>query len=165
MKKILCTFAVSTAIAMSGQAFADIQYHQNRDVTNPVVKSHGDIGLPGIYLWNVTHQEDLITQANPLTCGLFIMQKGDAVAAGTITGAEPLTLDFTYGYNESKVILAGKMTVSRCESGETWPADCSTWGDPVTLKQGDLVGFDNGDRILFSTDGYAQAYYCGTNIP
>jgi len=88
------------------------------------------------------------------------MEKGDAVSAGAITKAEPLTLDYTYTYDESKVILDGKMTVSKCGAANG-DGSCGAWGDPVTLKKGDLVGFDNGDRILFSTEGFAKAYYCG----
>lgn len=156
MKKLLCTLAVTAAVASSGMAFAEIQHWQKKDITDKEIKTNGDLGLPGIYLWNVTGQDNA-----PLTCGLYIMQKGDAVSAGDITGAEPLTLDFTYTYDESKVILGGVMTVSKCLSGDKAPEACTEWGNPVSLKKGDLVGFDNGDRILFSTEGYAKAYYCG----
>ena len=155
MKKILYTLAVIAAVVSSGMAFAEIQHWQKKDITDKVIKAEGDLGLPGIYLWNVTGQDDA-----PLTCGLYIMQKGDAVSAGTVTGDEPLTLDYKYTYDESKVILAGEMTVSKC-GAENGDGSCGAWGDPVTLKKGDLVGFDNGDRILFSTEGYAKAYYCG----
>jgi ethanolamine utilization protein EutQ (cupin superfamily) len=106
MKKILCTFAVSTVVALSGLAFADIQKWEKKDISDKKIKVNGDLGLPGIYLWNVTSQNDA-----PLTCGLYIMQRGDAVAAGTISKTDPLTLDYTYTYDESKVILGGNMTV------------------------------------------------------
>ena len=109
MKNLFCTLAVIAAFVCSGMAFADIQHWQKKNVANKVIKTKGDLGLPGIYLWNVTGQDNA-----PLTCGLYIMKKGDAVSAGTITGGEPLTLDYKYTYDESKVILEGEMTVSKC---------------------------------------------------
>jgi len=165
MNKLLCVFAVSTSVALSGQAFADIQKVPHGNVTDSVIKVEGNLGLPGIYLWNITTQEGKTDKTNkkdktnvPLTCGLYIMEHADDVSLGD---TEPLTLDYTYNYDESKVILTGEMTVSKCLSGDESPNACGDWGDPVTLQGGDLVGFDNGDRILFSTLGYAKAYYCG----
>jgi|GEM_PF-3514192 len=163
MKNLFCSVAVSVAVAMSGQAFAhdsSLEHAHRKDIKNKAIQIGGDLGddLPGIYLWNVTGNNNDFPNyqnASGLVCGLYIMNKGHARKAKAITKGQPLTLDFTYEYDESKVMLAGKMTVSK-HNGTDWDA-------PLTLKKGDLVNFHAGDRILFSTKGFAKAYYCGVS--
>jgi len=161
MKKLFCNIAVSAAVAMSGQAFAhdtSLEHAHKKDIKNKAIKVGGDLGLPGIYLWNVTgnnNESPNYQNASGLVCGLYVMKRSDAQKAEAVGEGEPLTLDFTYEYDESKVMLAGKMSVSK-HNGSDWDA-------PLELKKGDLVNFHAGDRILFSTKAYAKAYYCGVS--
>jgi len=165
MRNLFCSIAVSAAVAMSGQAFAhdaSLEHAHKKEIKNKAIKIGGDLGLPGIYLWNVTGNNNDFPNyqnASGLVCGLYVMKRSDARKADAVGEGEPLTLDFTYKYDESKVMLDGKMSVSKRNDTDT----DTDWDAPLTLKKGDLVNFHAGDRILFSTKGYAKAYYCGVS--
>jgi len=163
MNKLLCIFAVSASVVLSGLAFAhdsSLEHKHRGDVKNKAIEVGGDIGLPGIYLWNLTGGDNV----SGLTCGLYIMNIGHALSAGAIGQGEPLTLEFPYTYDESTFMLAGELTVSRCDSLEPVGTPCSDWGEPVTLRIGDLININNGDRILWSTTGFGKAYYCANSF-
>ena len=72
----------------------------------------------------------------PISCGLFRMEAG-----------EPLV--YTYTYDEAKVILDGEMTIAE-EGGETF-----------TAGPGDVVYFDEGAKITFTSDSSGLGFYCG----
>ena len=72
----------------------------------------------------------------PITCGLFRMEAG-----------EPLV--YTYTYDEAKVIIEGEMTIAE-EGGETF-----------TAGPGDVVYFDEGATITFTSDSSGLGFYCG----
>jgi len=130
MKKIFCTFAVSATVAFSGQTFAKMEHFDSVQHKNVA-----SLNIDGVnaYLQDITVSDN---KKKPITCGLFRMEKGDA-------------LEYTYNYEESKIMLEGAMVL----------ADAS--GKTVTLTPGDAVSFDKGDTITFSSDSYGLAFYCG----
>ena len=71
-----------------------------------------------------------------ITCGLFRMDKGKS-------------LDYTYSYDEVKIILEGEMTLK----DET--------GKQATVKPGDVLFFSKGTKINFSSRSSGLAFYCG----
>ena len=81
---------------------------------------------------------DLVTSEEnaPLTCGLFSLAKSNP-------------LEYTYTYNEAKFIVSGEMTLAE-EGGETFHATA-----------GDIIYFDKGAKITFTSDSSGLAFYCG----
>ena len=73
---------------------------------------------------------------SPITCGLFRMEKG-------------APLQYTYTYDEAKIIVEGEMTISE-EGGET-----------VTAKAGDMLYFEEGAKITFTSSSTGLGFYCG----
>ncbi len=72
----------------------------------------------------------------PITCGLFRMEKGNP-------------LKYTYTYDEAKIIVEGEMTIAE-EGGETFHA-----------VAGDVIYFDKGAAITFSSNSSGLGFYCG----
>ena len=72
----------------------------------------------------------------PISCGLFRMEKGDALV-------------YTYSYDEAKIIIDGEMTMAE-EGGET-----------VHAQAGDVVYFDKGAKITFTSKSSGLGFYCG----
>ena len=71
----------------------------------------------------------------PITCGMFRMEAGKP-------------LDYTYSYDECKIMLEGEMTIT--ESGVT-----------CTLKPGDVVYFDKDTSVTFESKSSGLAFYVG----
>ena len=83
--------------------------------------------------------QDAVSSNNesaPITCGFFRMEAGNP-------------LEYTYSYDECKIMLEGEMTLTE-EGGET-----------VTMKPGDVVYFDSGTKITFSSNTSGTAFYVG----
>ena len=72
----------------------------------------------------------------PISCGFFRMEKGNP-------------LEYTYTYDEAKIIVEGEMTISE-EGGESFKA-----------VAGDVVYFDKGAKITFTSSSYGIGFYCG----
>ena len=72
----------------------------------------------------------------PITCGFFRMEKGKS-------------LEYTYTYDEAKIIVEGDMTVT--EAG----------GETVKVVAGDVLYFDKGAKMTFSSESYGIGFYCG----
>ncbi len=82
--------------------------------------------------------EDVVSSNNkdaPITCGMFRMESGSP-------------LDYTYSYDECKMMLEGEMTIT--ENSVT-----------VTLKPGDVVYFDKGTSVTFASKSSGLAFYVG----
>ena len=73
---------------------------------------------------------------SPITCGLFRMEKGKP-------------LQYTYTYDEAKIIVEGEMTISE-EGGAT-----------VEAKAGDILYFEEGAKMTFSSNSSGLGFYCG----
>ena len=83
--------------------------------------------------------QDTISSSNesaPITCGFFKMEAGNP-------------LEYTYSYDECKIMLEGEMTLSE-DNGKT-----------ITLKPGDVVFFDSGTKITFSSKSSGKGFYVG----
>ena len=83
--------------------------------------------------------QDLVSsksESSPITSGFFRIEKGNP-------------LEYTYSYDECKIMLAGEMCVT--EKG----------GDTVRLKPGDVIFFDKGTTATFSSDTYGTVFYVG----
>ena len=72
----------------------------------------------------------------PISCGLFRMEKGDALV-------------YTYTYDEAKIIIDGEMTIAE-ENGESFKA-----------VAGDVVYFDEGAKITFTSESSGLGFFCG----
>jgi ethanolamine utilization protein EutQ (cupin superfamily) len=72
----------------------------------------------------------------PISCGFFRMEKGNP-------------LEYTYTYDEAKIIVEGEMTIS--EDG----------GESFNAVAGDVVYFDEGAKITFTTESYGIGFFCG----
>lgn len=72
----------------------------------------------------------------PITAGFFRMEAGDS-------------LEYTYSYDECKLLLEGELTLA--EKG----------GATVTLRPGDVVFFSSGTTVTFSTASSGTVFYVG----
>ena len=103
-------------------------------------KGAGDMELASMEIEGVNaYVADIVSSGDPdapITCGLFRMEKGD-----------PLT--YTYTYGEAKIIVEGEMTIAE-EGGQTFNA-----------VAGDVLYFDKGATITFSSNSSGLGFYCG----
>ena len=93
------------------------------------------LGIDGINAF----LEDVVSSDNagsPITAGFFRIEAGNP-------------LEYTYSYDECKIMLEGEMTIME-EGGET-----------VNLKPGDVVYFDAGTQVIFSSQTSGTAFYVG----
>ena len=72
----------------------------------------------------------------PISCGFFRMEKGKP-------------LEYTYTYDEAKIIVEGEMTIAE-QGGRSFKATA-----------GDVVYFDKGAKIVFTSRSYGIGFYCG----
>lgn len=105
-----------------------------------LVKGAQDMQLPSMNIEGVNaFLKDMASSGDPdapITCGLFRMEKGGS-------------LDYTYAYDETKIILAGEMTLAE-EGGEAFHASA-----------GDVLFFKAGAKVTFSSASSGLAFYCG----
>ena len=83
--------------------------------------------------------QDTVASGNedaPISGGFFRMEAGNP-------------LEYTYSYDECKIMLEGEMTLTE-KDGET-----------VAMKPGDVVYFDAGTTIIFSSKSSGTAFYVG----
>ena len=98
-------------------------------------KAIGSLGIEGIK----ASLEDTISSNNassPITGGFFKMEAGNP-------------LEYTYSYDECKIMLEGEMTI--VEDG----------GDTIEVKPGDVVYFDAGTKVTFSSKTSGKAFFVG----
>lgn len=98
-------------------------------------QSINSLGIEGInaYLQDTVASNN---EAAPITCGFFKMESGNP-------------LEYTYSYDECKIMLEGEMTLTE-KDGET-----------ITMKPGDVVYFDSGTTVTFSSNTSGTAFYVG----
>lgn len=75
-------------------------------------------------------------EASPIACGFFKMEAGNP-------------LEYTYTYDECKIMLEGEMTITDTE------------GQSVNMKPGDIVYFDAGTTVTFTSNSSGTAFYTG----
>lgn len=73
----------------------------------------------------------------PISAGFFHLQPG-------------VPLEYTYAYDEMKIIVEGEFVITDMLQGKT-----------VTAGQGDVFFFPKGAEIKFETSSGAKAFYCG----
>ena len=98
-------------------------------------KNIKSLGIDGINAF----LEDVVSSNNeeaPISAGFFRMEAGNP-------------LEYTYSYDECKIMLEGEMTIT--EAG----------GETVSLKPGDVVYFDAGTKVVFSSETSGTAFYVG----
>jgi len=107
-----------------------MEYYQNGQATE----------LPSMNIDGVhAYINDMIftnDPVSPVVCGLFRMEKG-------------APLEYTYTYDDVKIILEGEMTVSE-EGGKT-----------VDAKPGDIFLYREGAKVTFSSNSSGLGFYCG----
>ena len=98
-------------------------------------KELGSMGLEGInaYLSETVCSDN---PTAPITCGFFRLEAGQH-------------LEYTYSYDECKLMLEGEMTLAE-EGGQT-----------VDLRPGDVVYFDSGTKVTFSSKSSGTVFYVG----
>ncbi len=131
----ILSLLLSAALAGSGAAIAD--GHGGAKMTPH--KGAASMELASMGIENIEAAlTDIVTSSEnaPMTCGLF-----------RLTKSEPL--EYAYTYNEVKFIVSGEMTLAE-EGGETFHATV-----------GDIVYFDKGAKITFTSDSSGLAFYCG----
>ena len=83
--------------------------------------------------------QDTVSSNNdtaPISCGFFKMEAGNP-------------LEYTYSYDECKIMLEGEMTITEKD------------GASVEMKPGDVVYFDSGTTVTFSSASSGTAFYVG----
>jgi len=98
-------------------------------------QSINSLGIDGIN----AYLQDTISSENeqaPITCGFFKMEAGNP-------------LEYTYSYDECKIMLEGEMTITEKD------------GQTVTMKPGDVIYFDSGTTVTFSSQSSGTAFYVG----
>lgn len=106
-----------------------------KHISNAQAQSINSLNIEGINVY----LQDAISSNNenaPITCGFFQMDAGNP-------------LEYTYSYDECKIMLEGEMTIT--EEG----------GASVTLNPGDVVYFDSGTKVTFSSKSSGKAFYVG----
>lgn len=73
---------------------------------------------------------------SPIVCGLFRMEKG-------------APLEYTYTYDDVKIILEGEMTISE-EGGAT-----------IEARPGDIFLYKEGAKVTFASNSFGLGIYCG----
>ncbi len=73
---------------------------------------------------------------SPISFGFFRMEAGSP-------------LEYTYSYDECKIIVEGEMTVE--EVG----------GETVNVSPGDVLFFPKGTKTIFSSKSSGLGFYCG----
>ena len=96
------------------------------------IESMGLDGIKAFLSETVSSKND----SAPMTCGFFRMEAGNP-------------LDYTYGYDEFKFVLDGEITIA--EKG----------GDTVTLTPGDVIFFEKGTSVTFSTPSSGTVFFVG----
>lgn len=122
----------SAAVAMSSLSLAaGLPMQHIKNAQKKPIKSMGVEGT-NAFLEDLMSSDD---KQAPLTCGLFRMDKGKA-------------LTYSYGYDETKIILDGEMTVSDGRS-------------TVKATKGDMLFFPKGSTITFSSASSGLGFICG----
>lgn len=81
-------------------------------------------------------RSEKVNPDKPMSCGFYRLEKGTP-------------LDYTYTYDEMKIIVEGSFTISDDQ------------GNTVHAKPGDVFFFPKGAKIKFTTDDYGLAFFTG----
>ena len=123
------------SVLSSASILADEHKHKMKTFKNAQSMDLDSLNVDGVnaFLSDVISSED---PDAPISCGFFRMEKGNP-------------LEYTYTYDEAKIIVDGEMTISE-EDGESFKA-----------VAGDVVYFDKGAKITFTSESQGIGFYCG----
>lgn len=103
------------------------------------------MNVSGVDAWlGDTFVSSLAAAANkeqPLCAGFFHLEAGKP-------------LDYTYDYEEMKVVVEGEFHLTEVKTGQK-----------VVAKTGDVLYFSDGDQIIFDTPKRAVGFFCGQRKP
>ncbi len=77
----------------------------------------------------------------PMCAGFFHLEAGKP-------------LDYTYDYEEMKIVVEGEFNITEVKTGKKY-----------TAKVGDVMYFSDGDHIIFDTPHRAVGFFCGQRTP
>jgi ethanolamine utilization protein EutQ len=77
----------------------------------------------------------------PLCAGFFHLEAGKP-------------LDYTYDYEEMKIVVEGEFNITEVKTGNKY-----------NCKPGDVLYFADGDHIIFETPKRAVGFFCGQRAP
>lgn len=77
----------------------------------------------------------------PMCAGFFHLEAGNP-------------LDYTYDYEEMKIVVEGEFNITEVKTGKKYNA-----------KVGDVLYFTDGDHIIFETPNRAVGFFCGQRAP
>ena len=129
------TILVSILCLASHYSLADEHANKMQTFKNAQAMDLSSLNIEGVnaFLDGIVSSND---PDAPISCGLFRMEKG-----------APLV--YTYTYDEAKIIVDGEMTIAE-EGGETFHA-----------VAGDVVYFDKGAKITFTSESSGLGFFCG----
>ena len=134
-RKMLTLMSLISFCLLLNIAGAEDKHNRMTFFKNATDMQISSLNIEGVnaYLSDIVSSND---PDAPITCGLFRMEKGQP-------------LEYTYTYDEVKIIIAGEMTISE-ENGES-----------VHAQAGDVVYFDQGAKITFTSESSGLGFYCG----
>ncbi len=80
--------------------------------------------------------------------------KGEPLCAGFFHLEAGKPLDYTYDYEEMKIVVEGEFNLTEVKTGKKYNA-----------KVGDVLYFTDGDHIIFDTPNRAVGFFCGQRKP
>ena len=135
-KALFVLFAIIMTAFLSTTVFTTYAGAQKMQIfKNAQSKPLDSLNVDGVnaFLTDVVSSND---PDAPISCGLFRMEKGNP-------------LEYTYTYDEAKIIVEGEMTIAE-QGGQSFKA-----------VAGDVVYFDKGAEIVFTSESYGIGFYCG----
>jgi ethanolamine utilization protein EutQ len=103
------------------------------------------MNVAGVDAWlGDTFVSSLASAANkeqPLCAGFFHLGAGQ-------------TLDYTYDYEEMKIVVDGEFHLTEVKTGQK-----------AVAKMGDVIYFADGDHIIFEAPKGAIGFFCGQRKP
>jgi ethanolamine utilization protein EutQ len=91
---------------------------------------------------------DTFVSANPST------NKDYPLCTGFFHLGAGKPLDYTYDYEEMKIVVEGEFNITEVKTGKKYNA-----------KVGDVLYFTDGDHIIFETPNRAVGFFCGQRKP
>lgn len=109
-----------------------------------IKNSQPSMNVDGVKAW----LGDVFVSANPGT------NKDQPLCAGFFHLEAGKPLDYTYDYEEMKLVADGEFFLTEVKTGKTYHA-----------KVGDVLYFSDGDHIIFDTPSRATGFFCGQRKP
>jgi ethanolamine utilization protein EutQ (cupin superfamily) len=78
--------------------------------------------------------------ASPLSAGFYRLEKGTP-------------LEYTYTYDEMKIIVDGEFDIEDCSTGEV-----------KHVVKGDVLYFPNGSKVIFRTESFGLGFFAGNRV-